>query len=140
MPVKSWAGRQFLQMWSCQAFNGFLFNIMSKIPEGDFHPLYYAIPQEVAIDKTLTAIDRYIYGTIYWLTNLRNKKCTASNLIIAKATKGGIVEQTVERGLFKLETGEHIKRTYYDKARRHRKEIVCLRNHKLKAKKTASLL
>ena len=90
--------------------------------EERFCPKYFIIPYKIATDKELKPIDSYVYATIFWLGKLRNKKCTASNKRIAKATKN-IVEQTVERSLTRLERRGHIKRFYFDKNRRHRKEI-----------------
>ena len=109
---------------------------MSKIPDREFHPLYYEIPEEVATDKTLSEIDRYIYGTIHWLEGLEKKKCIASNLTIAKATKGGITEDTARKSLLRLDNGKHILRIYSDPlTKRNRLEIVCLRSPRKKIKK-----
>lgn len=98
---------------------------MSDKENNELHPKFYRIPHKIAIDKELRPVDSYIYGTLYWFGQLRNRVCTASNKAIATATKN-IAERTVERSLVRLERRGYIKRIFFDEKRRHRKEIKCL--------------
>jgi hypothetical protein len=75
-------------------------------------------------DEDITLIDERLYGIIYWFTKLKNEKCTASNPILAELVK--TTPTTIQNPLTKLEEKGYIQRTYMDKARRHRQEIIPL--------------
>ena len=71
-------------------------------------------------DPKITLIDERLYGIIYWFTKLKNEKCTASNITLAKLVKTS--PGTIKNSLTKLEEQKYIKRVMDEGF--HRKEII----------------
>lgn len=72
-----------------------------------------------------TNLDAIVYGYVYWLTRLKNEKCTASNETLANLAK--TTPATVQQCLNNLEKSGFIRRLYEDDdARKGRKEILPL--------------
>jgi hypothetical protein len=86
-------------------------------------PDFIQIPREALIDPTLRPTDRILLGYIYWFTRLKNERCTANNATLAAMVDVG--EKAIQGGLDRLEHGKYIERTFRDKNRRVRSEIIC---------------
>ncbi|PCJ22014.1 MAG: hypothetical protein COA96_15040 [SAR86 cluster bacterium] len=97
---------------------------MSRDTGNDYFPHYFMIPAQLLQNERLNKTDCYVYATIYWYAHLGFKKCIASNPEIARII--GASESTVVTSLTKLEKEKCIKREFYDRGRRHRKEIKAL--------------
>lgn len=91
---------------------------MIKLPD------FILIPYQLLEDKKISLIDERLYGIIYWLTKLKNEKCTASNKTLAELVK--TTSGTIQNSLTKLEELEYIKRFFKDENRKIRKEIIPL--------------
>jgi len=91
-------------------------------------PDFYIIPRQISEDPDVQPLGEKLYGIIYWLTNLKDKTCTASNETLAKLIpqKRGqkVSEQSVNKQLLILEEKGYITRIFKDKSKRHRSEIV----------------
>lgn len=87
-------------------------------------PDFYIIPRYVKTHPELNPVDGFVYAVIYWFEHLKNEKCTAGNSIIGKFA--GVEERTVRASLERLEKTGCIKREYFDKTRKRRKEIRAL--------------
>jgi hypothetical protein len=87
-------------------------------------PDFLIIPYVLIEDGEMNPIDEKLYGVIYWLTKLRNEKCTASNEALAQVVKTS--PQVINNSLIKLERNGYILRRFKDAGRRHRSEIVGL--------------
>ncbi len=87
-------------------------------------PSFIIIPYQLVADRRVKPIEQTLYGVIYWLTRLKNEKCTASN-----ETLGELVQTTagvVKNSLLSLEQRGYIKRTFKDRNKRVRDEIFPL--------------
>lgn len=91
---------------------------MIKLPD------FILIPYQLLEDEEISLIDERLYGIIYWLTKLKNEKCTASNITLADLVKTS--PQTISNSLVKLDEKKYIQRIFKDKNKRHRKEIIPL--------------
>ena len=85
-------------------------------------PDFIIIPYPLLYDPKITLIDERLYGIIYWFTKLKNEKCTASNVTLAKLVKTSA--GTIKNSLTKLEEQKYIKRVMDEGF--HRKEIIPL--------------
>ncbi|SRR4030066_454401 len=91
---------------------------MIKLPD------FIIIPYQLLEDKKITLIDERVYGIIYWLTKLKNEKCTASNKTLSELVK--TTTGTIQNSLSKLEQLGYIKRIFKDNNKKIRKEIIAL--------------
>ena len=87
-------------------------------------PDYWIIPYQIYADRKLSPIDKFIYGAIYWFASMGNKKCLASNKVLAEVLK--TIPSTVTNGLENLEARGYIKRLFLDDSRCRRTEIIPL--------------
>jgi len=83
-------------------------------------PAHYWIPSQIRIHEDLNPTDGFVYGAIYWYSQMKYERCTASNSTIAKAS--GCSPTTVGKSLNRLENAGYISRKF-DKTGQ-RKEIV----------------
>ena len=72
------------------------------------NPDFLVIPYQVIDDKRLRPTDQLVYGVVYWLENLRDGRCTASDRTIGEVCKVGA--GTVANGLTRLEKCGYIQR------------------------------
>lgn len=72
----------------------------------------------------LAPADRFVFGVIYFLCGLSQKKCTASNAYIGEIAHVGA--ETVTNSLNRLESEGFIKRYFKDNNKRTRDYIICL--------------
>jgi len=86
-----------------------------------FSPSFIIIPKSVYQDKKLQPLDLKVWGIIYWYLNLKDGKCFASNLSIARQC--GCLERSAKRSVKRLEERGHIKRYFKDKSKRNRIRI-----------------
>ena len=68
-----------LYQWPHAIGGPFRFVTMTSLP-----PDFLIIPYEVLSDPKLQALDKFLYGVVYWYEYLRLKKCTASNPELAR--------------------------------------------------------
>lgn len=87
-------------------------------------PSFILIPFQLLSDDRVKPMDEKLYGFIYWLSKLKNEKCTASNDSLAellKTTKG-----VVQSSLLRLERRGYVIRKFKDRNRKLRDEIIPL--------------
>lgn len=86
------------------------------------------------VDENLQKQDCLVLGAVYWFERLKDGKCFASNLTLAKVI-GATNSKSVTNSLRRLEENGYIKCIYKDINKRHRKQIVCS-IHRLHKKKS----
>lgn len=96
-------------------------------------PDFILIPTVVLTDKRLNALDGKVFGYIYWLTKLKNERCTASNGTLA--TLANTTVNTIQHCLTRLELCGYVTRVYHvtnegiekihNNNRKIRLEILC---------------
>lgn len=92
----------------------------------NFAPDHYVrIPLKLVRDRKLGRTDLVVFGIVRRMTELKQKKCFASNETIAGIA--GIAISNTRRSLRKLEDRGYIKCLYRDSAKRNRLEIVVIR-------------
>jgi hypothetical protein len=84
-------------------------------------PQFLIIPYELVKDRKINPLDERVYGVIYWLTQLKCDKCTASNSTLAELCQ--TTPTSLSNSLTKLEKRKYILREYKDKKRKVRVEI-----------------
>lgn len=89
-----------------------------------FQPDFLIIPGPVAFNKKLQPVDKNVYGVVYWLHNLKDGKCTASNAYLAKICGCGL--QSVKNSLNRLEKAKLIIREFNDSKNVKRAKITPL--------------
>lgn len=88
-------------------------------------PEFVPFFREVIDHPDCTNIDAILYGYIYWLTKLKNEKCTASNETLASLAK--TTPQTVKNSLNTLERAGLITRRFMnDDPKMGRSEVIPL--------------
>lgn len=87
----------------------------------DFTPDFIQIPQLV---MHLPPADRFVFGVIYFYSQLSEKECRASNATIGRVAH--ISPDSVSNSLIKLEEEGLIKRYFKDDNKRTRDRIECL--------------
>lgn len=87
-----------------------------------FKPEFLVIPYLVIQDKRLRPSDKTLFGVVYWMTKLRDGKCTASNKTLGEMA--GIGEQAAANGLVRLEKVGLITRKFEDGGKRNRQSII----------------
>lgn len=100
----------------CEPF--WVVNFMIKLPD------FIIIPYPLLEDKEISLIDERLYGIIYWLTKLKNEKCTASNDVLAQLVK--TTPRSIQNSLITLEKKGFIKRHFKDKESKYRTQIEVL--------------
>jgi hypothetical protein len=90
-----------------------------------YTPDFLLIPYILIQDNELNAVDTRIYSVIYYLSQLKDKKCTASNRNIAEIACLKSVG-TVRNSLSILEKKGYIKRIFKDTKKKKRQEIIPL--------------
>jgi len=95
-----------------------------KVKNTEWTPHFIAVPREVLTCPSLNPTDCFVYGAVYFLQSLKEKKCFASNKMI-----GGLIgksDRTVSTSLTKLEEAGLVKRHFFKGENNglHRKEIV----------------
>ncbi len=84
-------------------------------------PEFLIIPYQLVRDPNIQSLDERVYGIIYWLTQLKGERCTASNPVLAELCC--TTAKTLGNSLTRLEEGRYITRIYRDKNKKIRKEI-----------------
>ncbi len=97
---------------------------MDNEPKKIFTPDWLITPYLLFEDNRITAIERTVFGVIYWYERMKDGKCTAGNDTIAHVAKS--TPGAVQNALNQLEKCGYIMRTYKDASRRTRKEIKTL--------------
>lgn len=87
-------------------------------------PDYLTIPLQLVRDREIDAIDRMVYGVIYWYEHMKDGKCFASNESMAQII--GTTARVIQNSLSRLEDRGYILREYKDAAKRNRSEIKSL--------------
>lgn len=87
-------------------------------------PDFIIIPTQILRDKSLQPADRELFGYIYWLTKLKNSKCTASNDTLAGLCDSSA--RNIQNGLNRLEKSGWVRRIFAPNNPRARVEIECL--------------
>lgn len=87
-------------------------------------PSFLIIPYQLIADRNVKPIEQTLYGVIYWLTKLKNEKCTASNESLAELV--GTTAGVIQNSLTNLEKRGYIERTFKDRNKRVRDEIMPL--------------
>lgn len=87
-------------------------------------PEFIIIPYILIDDDKVSPVEEKLYGIIYWFSQLKREKCTASNPVLASLVKTSI--GSIQNSLTNLEANGYIKRTFSDKNRRNRQEIIPL--------------
>lgn len=85
-------------------------------------PDYLLIPSILIKDKNLQPLDREVYGLIYWITKLKNEKCTASNRTLGELLNA--TPMSISNSLARLKRGNYIKLEMTQDS--HRSEIIPL--------------
>lgn len=73
-------------------------------------PGHYWIPSEIRMHDDLRATDGFVFGAIYWYSEMKYQECTASNSAIGEAA--GVSPTTASKSLSRLEKAGFIKRYY----------------------------
>lgn len=89
-----------------------------------YKPDFLIIPYPLLEDDEIGAQEAKLYGVVYWFSRLKNEKCTASNITLAEIVRSS--PKSISNSLNKLEERGYILRTYKDKQRRNREEIIPL--------------
>jgi hypothetical protein len=87
-------------------------------------PAFILIPYQLLADERVKPLEEKLYGFIYWMTRLKNEKCTAGNDTLAALLK--TTPAVVQNSLTNLEKRGYIRRTFKDRNRRVRDEIIPL--------------
>lgn len=87
-------------------------------------PAFILIPYQLLADERVKPLEEKLYGFIYWMTRLKNEKCTASNDTFAQLLK--TTPAVVRNSLTNLERRGYIRRTFKDRNKRVRDEITPL--------------
>lgn len=87
-------------------------------------PSFIITPYQLIADERIKPLDQTLYGVIYWFSKLKNEKCTAGNDMLAKLVKS--TPGAVGNALNNMEKCGYIKRTFKDRNRRVRDEIIPL--------------
>lgn len=88
----------------------------------DFAPNFFNIPAIVMLDPDLQSLDAKVYGIVYWLEQLKDGRCWASNATLAKVA--GTSAGSVANSLTRLRKKKYIAILLNDK--NQRKEIRTL--------------
>lgn len=75
-------------------------------------PDFLLIPYQVYGDSKLTPVDKFVYGVIYFYSNMSSGKCMASNKTIGAPIK--VASSSVANSLVRLEEGKYIVREFID--------------------------
>ena len=89
-----------------------------------YKPDFLIIPYPLLEDDEIGEQEQKLYGVVYWFSRLKNEKCTASNITLAEIVRSS--PKSISNSLNKLEERGYILRTYKDKQRRNREEIIPL--------------
>lgn len=95
-----------------------------------YRPDYILIPRPLLEDEELQPKARELYGYIYWLSQLSQDRCFASNDKLAEMMGRGTTPGSVANSLKELEDGGYISRTFTDGRKVERTEIVPLIRYK----------
>ena len=88
-------------------------------------PDFIQIPYQLIGDRTLSPIDRLVYGAVYFYSKMSGERCFASNTVIARLLLS--TPKTVSRALQKLEDRRYIIRDFSDPSTKvNRTEIIPL--------------
>lgn len=79
-------------------------------------PDFVQIPYELIENDDVRATDERLYGVIYWLAKLRDKKCTAGNKYLSEVV--GVSKGTIKNSLARLEKAGYIIREYDENGKR----------------------
>ena len=82
------------------------------------------IPYQLLADDRINSIEEKLYGFIYWFSKLKNERCTAGNEALADLVKTS--PRVIQNALTNLEKRGYILRTYRDRNKRVRDEIMPL--------------
>jgi hypothetical protein len=85
-------------------------------------PDFIVIPVQLLEDSTLNAMDRTLYGYIYWLERLKDGKCIASNKTLAELCI--TTPRTIQNSLIRLKKQGYIE-VLLDPRTNYRKGISC---------------
>ncbi len=83
-------------------------------------PDFLIIPSQIIEDKNLQPLDGHVYGVIYWYTQMKLEKCTASNKTIADHLHSHPI--SISKSISRLATGGYI-RIIIDKENGNYREI-----------------
>ena len=104
-----------------------------KIVE-EFVPDFIQIPYQLVVDRDLKPIEKYLYGVICVYSNLKEKKCYASNTTLSKMLF--TTPNNISKSLKKLQEKKYILVVYKDpESKNIRQEIVPLVDLKKGTKK-----
>lgn len=87
-------------------------------------PEFFPLFTELIGNPELQPLDAIVYGCIYWLTKLKNERCTASNSYLAALS--GCTPHSIQNSLTRLEKYGAISRRYKDDEAKVRDEIIPL--------------
>lgn len=96
----------------------FLFSFM------EYKPDFFITPYVLIEDKRVKPLDERVYSTVYYFRKMRGQKCTASNETLAEIAKS--TSKSVQNSLLRLEKLGYVLRTFKDKERKIRDEIIPL--------------
>ena len=85
---------------------------------------FITIPRLVVLSDKIRDSDRIVYGVIYSMSQMTNKKCIAKNTTLAKMS--GLSTGSVANSLVRLVEAGFIQTTFKDGAKRFRLEIIPL--------------
>lgn len=102
-------------------------------------PDFLIIPGQVVFCPDLQPLDFKVYGVIYWIHSLKEGKCYASNIYLAKVCfplekdkeKIKTKARSIQNSLLRLERKGFIQRVYRDKDKKQRGEIIPLVSYKV---------
>jgi DNA-binding MarR family transcriptional regulator len=89
-----------------------------------FQPDFVQIPTQLLLDTDLHVFDRIVYGYIYWMEQLKDGVCTASNETLAELAQ--TTPRNVVKGLERLEAKGYIRRVFSQDNSNHRVKIEAL--------------
>lgn len=90
-----------------------------------YPPDFIMVPYQIFSDPRLNAMDKFVYGIIYYYANQGTRRCFASNSAMAQMIK--TTPQSISNSLVVLEKCKFISRTFHDgDSKRRRKEIIPL--------------
>lgn len=102
-------------------------------------PDFLIIPGPVVFCPDLQPLDFKVYGVIYWIHSLKEGRCFASNIYLARVCfpleknkeKIKTKAKSIQNSLLRLERGGFIKRIYRDKDKKQRGEIMPLVSYRV---------
>ncbi|HBI17172.1 MAG TPA: hypothetical protein DDY52_03425 [Candidatus Moranbacteria bacterium] len=102
-------------------------------------PDFLIIPGQVIFSPKLQPLDHKVYGVIYWLHSLKDGRCSASNIYLARVCfpcekdneKLKTKARSVQNSLTRLENNGFIQRIFRDKAKKMRGEILPLVSYRV---------